>query len=177
MMMLYIEKIVLLLATVFAICSIQTKKMKHAILYMGMFSFFCSILYIFYKSPNVAIAEASIGCTLSLAIYLVALKKQKKFLIYVYYDISHELLELIEGFCEHEDLIFHYIRFKEDKYEEIINTKDYNLVIHKKHDDVFLFSKEINDKVEALANTLSYKIENSNIQLFEMSDNNDMEII
>jgi len=175
--MIYLEKIVLLLALIFAVLSIETKKMKQAVLYMGMFSFFCSSLYLLYMSPNVAIAEASIGCTLSIAIYLVALKKQKKFLVYVYSDISHELLELIESFCEHEDLIFHYIRFREDAYEEILNTREYNIVIHKNDDDIFLFSKEINYKVEALSNSLSMQKPDCTIQLIEMSEPDEMDYI
>lgn len=175
--MIYIEKIILLLAAIFAIAAIHSPKTKRAVIYMGTFSFFASLLYLFYQSPNVAIAEAAMGCTLAIVIYLVALKKQKKFLVYVYYDISHDLLEIIENFCQSEDLIFHYIRFKKEDYEKIVQKDKFDLLIHKKNENIYLFSKEENIKIEQLTSNLSLKLPEKSVQLIEMSDVDEIEYI
>lgn len=60
---------------VFAIIAIQTAVLRNAIIYLSVFSLLCSIVYLFLGAPDVAIAEAAIGCTLSTILYLVALKK------------------------------------------------------------------------------------------------------
>lgn len=67
---------------VFAIIAIQTGVLRNAIIYLSVFSLLCSVVYLLLGAPDVAIAEAAIGCTLSTILYLVALKKYRIFTVY-----------------------------------------------------------------------------------------------
>jgi putative multicomponent Na+:H+ antiporter subunit B len=165
------EKILLLLLLLFAFLSVQTPKLTHAVIYLGMFSFLCSLVYLFYQSPNVAIAEAVIGSTLATVIYLVALKKQKRFTVYIFHKISHDLIHAIETFCEQQELSLHYIRFKSKQYEDILSHKEYDLLIQGDPKNCLLFSKKRSYKIEALAAYLAKdpKLE-IQIQLYEMGE-------
>lgn len=66
----------------FAILAIQSRSLRNAVIYLAVFSLICSIVYLLLNAPDVAIAEATIGCTLSTILYLVALKKYKIFTVY-----------------------------------------------------------------------------------------------
>ncbi|TCK98581.1 putative MnhB-related membrane protein [Natranaerovirga hydrolytica] len=169
------EKILLILAVVFAFLSITTEKLNRAVIYLGMFGYFISILYLMYKSPNVAIAEAVIGSTLSTVIYLVALRKQKRFKVYVYQDIPYEILDAIEGYCVPEDLVFHYIRFSKDEYKSILNDYGYDLIIDGDDEDIQLITQSSNYKIENLASKLAKDSRfEVNIMLNEMRNANEM---
>lgn len=67
---------------IFAIIAIQTGVLRRAIIYLSVFSLLCSVVYLLLGAPDVAIAEAAIGCTLSTILYLVALKKYRIFTVY-----------------------------------------------------------------------------------------------
>ncbi len=67
---------------VFAIIAIQSRVLRNAVIYLSVFSLICSIVYLLLGAPDVAIAEATIGCTLSTILYLVALKKYRIFTVY-----------------------------------------------------------------------------------------------
>ncbi|MFW6015424.1 MAG: Na(+)/H(+) antiporter subunit B [bacterium] len=170
------EKIILILTVVFAFFAVQTPKLNRAVIYLGVFSFFCSIVYLFYKSPNIAIAEAVIGSTLTTVIYLVALRKQKRFAVYVFKEISHQLIDKIETFCEKEDLIFHYVRFKHNELEMIIKQVEFDLIIDGNKDDIHFITASNNYKIQKLATTLAKDEQfEFNISLHEMRDTNEME--
>ncbi len=172
------EQLLLVLLIVFSIAAIQTPRLDHAVIYLGMFSFLCSLLYLLYKSPNVAIAEAVIGCTLATVIYLVALRKQKRFTVYVLNRIADQVLGEIDRFCGREDLIFHYIRFSKKQYPSVLGKKDGEVVIYEDSDGFVFVSRRYNYKVEALASHLSQHPElNLQIQLLEMGDRHEMETL
>ncbi len=67
---------------VFAILAMQSRSLRNAVIYLSVFSLICSVVYLLLSAPDVAIAEATIGCTLSTILYLVALKKYKIFTVY-----------------------------------------------------------------------------------------------
>ena len=67
---------------VFAILAMQSHSLRNAVIYLAVFSLVCSIVYLLLNAPDVAIAEATIGCTLSTILYLVALKKYRIFTVY-----------------------------------------------------------------------------------------------
>ncbi len=83
--------IVLILMIIFAIASIQSESLRHSVIYLCVFSLLCSFAYALYQAPDVAIAEAAIGCTLSTVLYLVAIKKYRVFR--VYYSNQVDILE------------------------------------------------------------------------------------
>ncbi|QUI22684.1 DUF4040 domain-containing protein [Vallitalea pronyensis] len=80
-------EITLVLVIILAILAIQTNTLRRAIVYLCVFSLLCSFCYLLYQAPDVAIAEAVIGCTLATIIYLVALNKYKVFRVYY---LTHE---------------------------------------------------------------------------------------
>lgn len=80
-------EVTLILLVVLAIFAIQTNILRRAIVYLCVFSLLCSFCYLLYQAPDVAIAEAVIGCTLATIIYLVALNKYKVFRVYY---LTHE---------------------------------------------------------------------------------------
>lgn len=75
-------KIVLLMMIIFSICAIQTTVLRRAIIYLCIFSLLSSFCYLLFQAPDVAIAEAVIGCTLSTILFLVASKQYKVFRVY-----------------------------------------------------------------------------------------------
>jgi len=66
----------------FAFMAIQAKKLRRAVIYLGAFSLLSSFAYLLCSAPDVALAEAAIGCTLTTVLYLVAVKKYKVFTIF-----------------------------------------------------------------------------------------------
>lgn len=67
---------------IFAILAVQSRSLRNAVICLSVFSLVCSIVYLLLNAPDVAIAEATIGCTLSTILYLVALKKYRIFTVY-----------------------------------------------------------------------------------------------
>lgn len=76
-----LDSISLLGMIVFAIVAIQTVKIRRAVVYLGAFSMISSFVYLRFGAPDVAIAEAAIGCTVATVLYLIALKKYKVYTI------------------------------------------------------------------------------------------------
>lgn len=68
-------KIFLFLLLLFALIIIHTKIMIRGAIYLGIFSLISSLCFLMYGAPDVAIAEAIIGSTISTILYLVALYK------------------------------------------------------------------------------------------------------
>jgi uncharacterized MnhB-related membrane protein len=67
---------------VFAFLAIQTSKLRQAVIYLGVFTLISSFVYMLYAAPDVALAEAVIGCTLSTILYLVAIKRYRIITVY-----------------------------------------------------------------------------------------------
>ena len=110
-MIITVEIIALAMMIILAIVTVSSMKLRRAIIYMGAFSLLSSFVYLLSNAPDVAIAEAVIGCTFSVILLLTALKKYR--IMTIYYaeekdcDISKELCEKfivdIEKFLvEHE---------------------------------------------------------------------------
>lgn len=108
---------------IFAILAIQTGVLRNAIIYLSVFSLLCSVVYLLLGAPDVAIAEAVIGCTLSTILYLVALRKYKIFTVYYRCD-SHNVDELTELKHEKESLRYALTKFASSKelQLDLINT-------------------------------------------------------
>ena len=75
-------EIALILLLITSVAAIQTRYLRHAVIYLGLFSLAIAFVYLLYHAPDVAIAEAVIGSTIATILYLVALQKYKIFTIY-----------------------------------------------------------------------------------------------
>lgn len=110
------KSIMLIILVVTAIMTLQTKKMKNAVIYLGVFSIIIAFVYLLQGAPDVAIAEAVIGSTMTTILYIVALHKYKLYRIYINFDAIeindsvykknnyNDLLKSIKTFCYKNDL-------------------------------------------------------------------------
>lgn len=108
--------ILLLSLIVMAIIIVQTQRLRHAVIFLGVFSITIAFAYMLQGAPDVAIAEAVIGSTMSTILYVVAVQKYKLFRVYVkveheaiddrvYKDgMYKEIIEKIEVFCFRNNL-------------------------------------------------------------------------
>ena len=67
---------------VFAFMTVQSRRLRRSVIYLGIFSLISSLVYLLLYAPDVAIAEAIIGCTISVILFLTAVKRYKTFTIY-----------------------------------------------------------------------------------------------
>lgn len=77
------KEVILLCLIVCAVLTIQTQKMKIAIIYLGTFSILIAFVYLLQGAPDVALAEAVIGSTMTTILFVVAIHKYKLFRIYI----------------------------------------------------------------------------------------------
>ncbi len=73
--MMYVAWFLILLTIVFAVLSVHLKDLLAAVILMGASSLIVSVLFLFLQAPDVAMSEASIGAALTMAIYIIVVKK------------------------------------------------------------------------------------------------------
>lgn len=156
-------EIALLLLIVFSIGAIQTHHMRHSVIYLGIFSLCISFVYLIYNAPDVALAEAIIGSTISTILYLVALQKYKIFTIYFRIrdlkdcdnskDCSFDssITKLLSKFCSKQELESQFI-FSNLSLDEIIEHHQYALIIENPAETYALtvYAHSENFKLDAL---------------------------
>ena len=82
-----------------AFVTVQSKRLRRSVIYLGIFSLISSLAYLLLYAPDVAIAEAIIGCTISVILFLTALKRYRTFTIYYVPEKDDEhSQEFIEAF-------------------------------------------------------------------------------
>lgn len=130
-------EISLILLVVLAILSVQTNTLRRAIVYLCVFSLLCSFCYLLYQAPDVAIAEAVIGCTLSTIIYLVALNKYKVFRVYYIIEKPKDSISIIQknalcktlGNYSYEKELELDIVISDKSIEEIVKDYPYDVIV------------------------------------------------
>lgn len=78
-----IDEVLLVMSVLLAAAAVWTRILRHAVIYLGLFSFLCSFLYLYYGAPDVAIAEAVIGSGLVMLLYLTAIKRYRTYTVLV----------------------------------------------------------------------------------------------
>lgn len=159
-------EITLLLLIVFSIGAIQTHHLRHSVIYLGIFSLCISFAYLLYNAPDVALAEAIIGSTISTILYLVALQKYKIFTIYFKtQDINDcntskncnfdtALMKLLDKFCNKQELESQFI-FSSLSLDEIFAHHQYALIIENlNEDEIIIHAHNENFKLESLESFL-----------------------
>lgn len=63
----------------FGVLALYLKDLVASVISAGVLSLFASILYLILQAPDVALTEAAIGAGLSTMIFLLAIKKTKRF--------------------------------------------------------------------------------------------------
>jgi energy-converting hydrogenase B subunit D len=74
-----VECVVVLLMLGGAVCACIFKDLLNAVIALAVVSLMAAILFYFLQAPDVAMAEASIGAALSTAIFVIALRKTRRF--------------------------------------------------------------------------------------------------
>lgn len=70
---------ILLLASIgLSLISIEVKDLLAAVIFMGAASLIVSLIFLILQAPDVAMSEAAIGAALTMAIYVIAVKKTEK---------------------------------------------------------------------------------------------------
>jgi len=143
---------------VFAILAIQTGVLRNAVIYLAVFSLLCSVVYLFHGAPDVAIAEAVIGCTLSTILYLVALKKYRIFTVY-YRCLSNDLDEITKLKAEKnhmKSVLTKFASSQELQLDLINTTSSFKQIANSVSYDVIIFHSNRGIWLHGLKNSYQY---------------------
>lgn len=163
--MISIDSVVLVIAVVLAGAAIWTRILRHAVIFLGIFSLLCSFLYLYYGAPDVAIAEAVIGSGLVMMLYLTAIKRYRTYAI-CFTDETAEriedrnvivstqrgkLLQEIENFCISRELEPEIVFSPDDlesvkargRYDLIVRHTENGTVVHGNRDNYFVDELEM----------------------------------
>jgi multicomponent Na+:H+ antiporter subunit A len=77
--MILVISLLILLMLVAAIAAIFFKDLINAVIASCMVSLIASILFYFLQAPDVAMAEASIGAALVSAVFIIAIRRTKRY--------------------------------------------------------------------------------------------------
>jgi multicomponent Na+:H+ antiporter subunit A len=77
--MILVISLLILLMLVAAIAAIFFKDLINAVIVSCMVSLIASILFYFLQAPDVAMAEASIGAALVSAVFIIAIRRTKRY--------------------------------------------------------------------------------------------------
>ncbi len=159
-----IEFIFLITLIFLAIITVMTDKLRRAVIYLFAFSFVISIVYLLLSAPDVAIAEAVIGCTISTVLLLTALKKQKIITIYLVKDKDsntdiNKLVEVLQ-----KELIKHEL-----EPQVVTTSHDYEQL----YDDLMFDILILQEKNKVM---IHMSIDNQNTQFLKSIENDFAEI-
>lgn len=151
----------LILLIITSIAAIQTRYLRHAVIYLGLFSLAISFVYALYSAPDVAIAEAIIGSTVSTILFIVALQKYKIFTIYyrlqdeeltdetLFSKNKQQLVKSLEKFCTKQELEAQ-ILYSKESIQEIIKHDNYAIILEETPYEVVIYIHPDNYKIDAL---------------------------
>jgi uncharacterized MnhB-related membrane protein len=160
------KEVFLLLLIPVALYAIQTRKLRNAIVALCAFSLFASVCYLLYNAPDVAIAEAVIGTTLSTILYLVALQKYKVFTVYfmlegealsdaAYFQrAKDQMTKALEKFCAKQELEL-LIFYSADTLEHISKKHAFSIIINESESLHEIYGHSENLKLAALTDFLT----------------------
>ncbi|EOD01866.1 hypothetical protein L21TH_0052 [Caldisalinibacter kiritimatiensis] len=116
-----------------------------SIIFFSAFSLATASLYYFFKAPDLALAEAAIGSAIIPLVYIIAISKQREFLvisrinkddIFLYHsgNTKGKGYKLLEDFTKHYNLKLVISRGNYDDLHGIFRSRNIDLVIEKCRD-------------------------------------------
>jgi len=177
------ENIFLITLVVLAIVALNTKKLRRAVVYLGVFSLISSFVYLLYGAPDVAIAEAIIGSTITTVLYLVALRKYQVFSIYYassndqniqYLKSNSTLLNNLESFLIKREMEPQII-YSADPIETILDQENFDLAIHHSNQDIWIYGCAEDYQIDAVEEYLLTHHGDLNIHLIRCAKGVDNE--
>ncbi|WP_425446615.1 Na(+)/H(+) antiporter subunit B [Dethiothermospora halolimnae] len=146
---------------------IKIKDNLRVVISFSVFSLITAGVYYFLKAPDLALAEAAIGSAIIPLVYIIAISKQREFLVVSHIseeddfflnndNLKGEGYKLLEEFTKHYNLKLVISHQKYDQLQGIFRTRNIDLVIEKckKSDKYMLKGKKTSilmNKLEKLA--------------------------
>ncbi|MCY6369141.1 Na(+)/H(+) antiporter subunit B [Clostridium ganghwense] len=136
-----IEIILQIIMIIIAITIVRTKNNLKLIILFSAFSLMAASLYFMYKAPDVALSEISIGSAIIPLIFIVAISKQKEFIVinhlkddflkYNGNDYIGKGYEILNDFCNHYDLKLKIFDSNENQIRGIFRKNNVDLIVDK----------------------------------------------
>lgn len=147
-----VQMLLLFLLLVLALAAVHTHALRHAVIYLGVYSLISSLIYLLYGAADVAITEAIIGCTLSTILFLVALKKYQIFVLYYKTDSLNGSVPYLRRQIEQQIRRFAYevldfqmeITLTELPPEVILSDHDFDIFIHHTNEEILCYGLKDN---------------------------------
>lgn len=176
--------ILLITLVLLAIIALNTPKLRRAVVYLGVFSLISSFLYLLYGAPDVAIAEAVIGTTITTVLYLVALKKYQVFTIYFCSDPNDPnsrnltknspFLNSLESFLIKREMEPQII-YSEKPIKTILSQDKFDLAICQTDQTTWIYGSVDDYQLDALEDYLLTNHGDLNIHLIRYTEGDDNE--
>jgi uncharacterized MnhB-related membrane protein len=160
-----LDAVLLVMTVLVAVVAVWTRILRHAVIFLGMFSFICSFLYLYYGAPDVAIAEAVIGSGLVMLLYLTAIKRYRTYSIVVAYEQEGRfrdqtiqelaatdqgrLLGEIEKFCLSRELEPEIV-YSRETVDTIVADGRYDLIVRAGGEALTVYGRADNFLVDEL---------------------------
>lgn len=172
------KEVFLVMLIPISIYAIQTRKLRNAVIALCAFSLTASVVYLLLYAPDVAVAEAVIGTTLSTILYLVALKKYKVFTVYflleqdastdnTYFQRAKDVMtQSLEKFCAKQELELH-ILYSVESLDHIAEKHQFSIIIQETELQHVIYGHPDNLKLSALAEFLTEEALPYSLQILE----------
>ena len=178
------ENVFLIALVVLAVVALNTKKLRRAVVYLGVFSLVSSFVYLLYGAPDVAIAEAIIGSTITTVLYLVALRKYQVFSIYYSSSVNDSDIQQLKGHSTFLNSLEAFLAKREmepriiysaDSIETILNQENFDLAIHHTDQDIWVYGCAEDYQLDAVEEYLQTNHGDLHINLIRCAEGEDNE--
>lgn len=139
--------ILLLLLSVIAVAVIIQKNLYYSVILMAIMSVIAGVLFVIFNAPDIALAEIAVGSALIPFVYIIAITKQREFLILdeVMDSNSQDIIRGVQKFCKEENLKLK-IMYKgyEQDYElrDVFRKNNVDMIINKSSTSYEIICKE-----------------------------------
>ncbi len=133
--------ILLILIIFISVLMVIEKNNLNLIIYSSVFSLIAASLYYRYKSPDLALAEVAIGSAILPLIFIIAISKQRTFLVVSEVDDAffHTVkgvkkgrgFKLINAFCKDHDLKLKIIHTKNKEELNFFDKKNIDVIVRR----------------------------------------------
>lgn len=164
-----ITLIFLITLVVSVLLVVMTNKLINAVIYMGAFSLLSALVFLLLGAPDVALAEAIIGSTLSTIIYLIAIKKFK---IFTVYHINNSKLDKerdeylnavirdMSAYLKSKEMQMHLVHTNL-KLDHLIQRDEQGFIIENSDDGIIIHSNKVsyhNQKVKGIIDGYNFPV-------------------
>ncbi len=174
-----IDQLFFAMILVVALYIVLSKNLKYIIIASGVLSLFATFCYLIYSAPDVALAEAIIGCSLSTILYIIALKKYRSFYIFLTSNSKKEtsdfrrrlnnfnIMSKIDSYCHDKELQVHSINSWTTP-ELIEKEHVFDLILENKNGKINIFYSEEGEHIVALRELLTNSIDKTQLNFVEL---------